>query len=415
MAATGIRRRHSKGCPARNDEGRCRCNAGFEASVYLARESRKVRKTFERESEAKAWRAEATTAAKTGKLRTASRLTVSEAAWLWLEAAHGGALRDRSGNPYKPGTLREYERSLRLRVLPQFGAVRLSELRRSDLQGFADRLLADGLSPSSVSNALNPLQAVYRHAMRRELVAVNPTHDLDLPAANGTRDRIASPVEAASLLEALPKRDRALWATAFYAGLRRGELQVLRWGDVDLGRSEIRMSRSSDQYAGPIAPKSKASSRTVPILAVLRDYLDALKIDTGRDGDDLVFGRTSELPFAPRSTTVRAERAWTKAKLAAITLHECRHTFASLLIDAHVNPKAIQTFLGHATIQMTFDRYGHLMPGSREQARELVDAYLDAAIREAKVEAAAADPCASRAPVDSGTERFPASIAETAQ
>jgi hypothetical protein len=61
-----------------------------------------------------------------------------------------------------------------------------------------------------------------------------------------------------------------------------------------------------------------------------------------------------------------------------------RQTFASLLIDAGVNAKAIQTLVGHATIQMTFDRYGHLMPGSREQARELVDAYLDAAEQDAR-------------------------------
>jgi integrase len=62
------------------------------------------------------------------------------------------------------------------------------------------------------------------------------------------------------------------------------------------------------------------------------------------------------------------------------------------LIDAQVNAKAIQTFPGHATIQMTFDRYGHLMPGSRDQARELVDRYLDAAVNEARVEAAAVGP-----------------------
>ncbi|HVC07160.1 MAG TPA: tyrosine-type recombinase/integrase [Solirubrobacterales bacterium] len=401
--ATGIRRRHSVNCPAL-DGGRCRCKAGFEASVFLAREGRKVRKTFEKEGEAKAWRAEATTAAAAGKLRSAPRLSVNDAAWLWLEGAHKGAVRDRSGSVYKPGTLREYERSLRLRVLPEFGSVRLGELRRADLQGFADRLLASGLSASSVSNTLNPLQAIFRHAVRRELVPVNPAHDLELPAANGRRDRIASAIEATELLDGLPSRDRALWATAFYAGLRRGELQALRWDDVDLGRSEIRVSRSWDQEAGPVAPKSKAGIRTVPILAVLRDYLDALKIATERGGADLVFGRSADVPFAPKSVKERAERAWkaiTKrerekaeqenreaALLAPITLHECRHTFASLLIDAQVNAKAIQTFLGHATIQMTFDRYGHLMPGSREQARDLVDAYLEAAERETRAEAA---------------------------
>jgi len=59
-----------------------------------------------------------------------------------------------------------------------------------------------------------------------------------------------------------------------------------------------------------------------------------------------------------------------------MTLHECRHTFASLLIDAGVNPKAIQEFMGHVTIEETFSRFGHLMPGARDQARQLVDAYM---------------------------------------
>lgn len=284
-------------------------------------------------------------------------------------------------------TLREYGRSLRLRILPEFGALRLTELRRSDLQAFVDRELASGPSPSTIANALNPIQAIYRHAVRRELVGVNPTRDLELPAANGRRERIVSAKEAAVLIEAVRPSDRALWATAFYAGLRRGELRALRWSDVDLGRSEIRVERSWDDHEGAQDPKSEAGKRTVPILAVLRDYLDALKIDSGRGRDDLVFGRTASEPFSPSTVREGAGRAWKRAKLTAITLHECRHTFASLLIDAGVNAKAIQTFMGHATIEMTFGQYGHLMPGSREQARELVDAYLDAAEQEARTEA----------------------------
>ena len=78
----------------------------------------------------------------------------------------------------------------------------------------------------------------------------------------------------------------------------------------------------------------------------------------------------------PSTARNRAVVAWGKAKLTAITLHECRHTFASMLIHAGVNPKAIQEFMGHSTIEMTFDRYGHLMPGSRDQAWERVDADL---------------------------------------
>jgi hypothetical protein len=103
--------------------------------------------------------------------------------------------------------------------------------------------------------------------------------------------------------------------------------------------------------------------------------------------------RTPDEPFAPKAIADPAKRAWAAVNerereeaeregrnpdfLPSLTFHECRHTFASLLIDAGVNPKAIQEFMGHATIEETFSRYGHLMPGAREQARELVDAHMD--------------------------------------
>lgn len=92
-------------------------------------------------------------------------------------------------------------------------------------------------------------------------------------------------------------------------------------------------------------------------------------------GDDLAFGRTPVSPFVASTVRSRARRAWLP-KLEPIGLHECRHTFASLLIDAGANAKAIQEFMGHATIQMTFDRYGHLMPGRRDEVRARMDAYL---------------------------------------
>jgi integrase len=93
-----------------------------------------------------------------------------------------------------------------------------------------------------------------------------------------------------------------------------------------------------------------------------------------------VFGRTATLPFAPMAVGKRAKRNWKGAGLEPITLHECRHTFASLLIDSGANRKAIQEYMGHSKIQTTFDVYGHLMPGSRDEVRERMDAYLDGAV-----------------------------------
>jgi integrase len=75
----------------------------------------------------------------------------------------------------------------------------------------------------------------------------------------------------------------------------------------------------------------------------------------------------------------RALRAWRRAGVRPICLHDCRHTFASLMIAAGVNAKALSTFMGHANISITLDRYGHLMPGAEDEAAALMDAYLQAA------------------------------------
>jgi integrase len=79
----------------------------------------------------------------------------------------------------------------------------------------------------------------------------------------------------------------------------------------------------------------------------------------------------------PSAVARRAERLWIEAGLETLTLHEARHTFASLMIAAGVNAKALSVYMGHATISITLDRYGHLLPGNEEEAAALLDAYLD--------------------------------------
>jgi integrase len=377
--ATGIRKLHSKGCPGR-DGARCRCGAGYEAWVYLPRERRKVRKTFKLEAEAKSWRADALVAANRGTLRPIRRdpRTLAEALTEYVEGMRTGAVRPKGRAAYKPNTVRSYGRAVSRHIEgSRLGAIRVGDVRRQDVQTFADELLATGLEAATVSNVLNPVQAFYRRAIDRDELAYNPAERIDLPTGEASRPkRIASADEASALLAALEERDRPLWATAFYAGLRRGELQALRWCDVDLGASLTRVERSWDQYEGAIEPKSRSSRRTVPVLAVLRDYLDELKLSVQADGQALVFGRSPGTPFAPMALDKRAKRRWKSAKLEPITLHECRHTFGSLLIDAGANPKAIQEFMGHSKIQTTFDLYGHLLPGSHDEVRQRMDAYL---------------------------------------
>jgi integrase len=159
-------------------------------------------------------------------MRSPTRTTVSEAAEDWLRAAKAGIVRTRSGERYKPSAIRAYEQVLRASVLPELGHLRLSSVTRNSIQDLADRLVGEGRSPSTVRNTVLPLRAIYRRAIARSEVLQNPTLGLALPNQRSRQERIARPAEAEALLGALPERDRAVWATALYAGLRRGELQA---------------------------------------------------------------------------------------------------------------------------------------------------------------------------------------------
>jgi len=261
-----------------------------------------------------------------------------------------------------------YEAALRLRVLPEFGGERVSNISRIDLQEFVERRRRRASTASTIQTTLMPLRAIYKRAVARGQGAVNPTTGLPLPAVRGKRDRIASPKEATALIAALPAEDRALWATALYGGLRRGELMALRWDDVDLAAGVIRVERSWDAKQGEIAPKSAVGRRTVPIASVLRGHLVEQRIRAD-DPDGRVFGVSSQ-PFSPTRVRERASQAWEAAQLEPITFHEARHTFASLMIAAGVNAKALSTYMGHANMPITLDRYGHLMPGNEAEGRD---------------------------------------------
>lgn len=395
MIATpeGIRLRHSRRC-ASTTGGACDCTPSYEAMVYSPRDRKKLKRTFSGKgslSAAKSWRAATKAGIDRGTIRAPLPTTLREASEAWLEGARSGVIRNRSGDPFKPSVIRSYDSALRLRALPELGAHRLVDIRRVDVQDFADRMLAKGLDPSTIRNTLNPLRVIFRRAVSRGELAVNPTTGLELPSPQGTRERIASAAEAVELLDAIPEADRTLWAAAFYAGLRRGELRGLRWEDVDMAAGLIRVRQSWDDEAGAVATKSKAGRREVPIVARLRVHLAEHRLRCSWS-DGLVFGRTAAAAFIPSNVRLRAATAWKaenakrKAReeetgeqatlLEPIGLHEARHTFASLLIAAGVNLKAISTYMGHSSITITLDRYGHLMPGHDVESVRLIDEYL---------------------------------------
>ena len=319
-----------------------------------------------------------------GRMRSPVPTTVATAAAEFLAGAKAGTIPKRGGGTFKPSTIRSYERALK-KVLPTLGHLKLGDVRRTDMQEIADKLTAKGLAASSVQNAIDPIRVIYRRAIQRDMVSLDPTAGLELRTPKGRRDRIASPGEAARLLAALPDFERVLYATAMYAGLRRGELRALAWEDVDLKARRIHVRRGWDDVEGKQDGKSEAAERDVPVLRPLGRELAAHRLAC-QWTEGLVFGRSPVVPFAKTSVLTRARAAWKQAnqhrepddQLAPIGLHESRHTCASTFIAAGANPKVIQRVMGHANIAMTFDRYGHLMPGGLEEAAEAADAFLAA-------------------------------------
>lgn len=368
--------RHQKRCRTGSGGVRCNCQPSYRAAVWSPRDRKRIRKTFPTLTAAKRWRTDAEAAVGKGSLRVSRKTTLRQAAEDWLEAVKSGVGRNRSGDTFKPSVVRSYEQSLDLYVLDRLGGVPLDELRRADLQDLVDKMGADGRSASTIANAIKPVRAICRRAIDRDELGITPTAGLRLPAIRNKRATVVDPTTAAKMLAALEADDRVVYSTAFYAGLRAGELQALRWSDVDLAGGVIRVERSWDKVEGPQDPKTRHSRRAVPLVPILRDELLEHRMRQGRNGVGLVFGKTEQSPFVHTALLARVKRVWKDAGLSYVKLHDARHTFASLLIAAGEDPKRIQTYLGHSTITVTFDVYGHLLPGSERESASRLDAYL---------------------------------------
>jgi integrase len=365
----------------------------YLAEAYDSATKRRVYRTFTSPAAARNWRRDMQVSLARGEARASVPTTMRAAYSQWFEKAEAGEVRARGGAQYKPSVLHSYRLSFEGRLLASFGRVKVGELRRSQIQHVVDAWVAEGLAPQTIRNHVTALRVLLKWCVRTELVAVNPCDGLELPAGGAKRDRIAPPDEAIELLGALQRRsDRALMATAFFAGLRRGELMALRWEDVDLASRTITVQRSYDPTSQQfVAPKSKAGVRTLGIPLLLVPFLEGERTAAGVG---LVFTADRGGPFSDSAVRLRAmgdwgwrydrpEKAWTKTRADAldpIGLHEARHTYASLLIAANVNVKTISEWMGHSSITITLDRYGHLLPGSAKVALGLLDEFLSQSV-----------------------------------
>lgn len=382
-ASAGIEVYHQKHCRTREGERRrCNCVPSYRGKV-TGPEGRIASPWFKTLAAAVNWRIDTLHAINAGTFVQPTAITVREAAAEFIDGIRAEHIHSRRGLPYSPSTVRDYEGDLNRHVLPKLGDLRLSNVRRREVQTLVDDLNRQGLSASTVRNALDPLRRIFGRAVHRELIPFSPCQNVELPSDTGIRDHVATPAEADALIAALPPEDRALWAMLFYAGLRMGEARALRVCDVDLPAKRIRVRGSWDDKEGAQdRGKTNAATRDVTIIEDLRPFLAAHVLSTGRRGDDLIFGRTANEAVTRSTVRSRARRAWKEAKLTPITPHECRHTFGSMIAAAGVDAGERQRQMGHASSAM-MDRYTHGLIGSLEAAGEKLQRWLEAQRSEA--------------------------------
>jgi len=321
---------------------------------YRGPDGRERNKTFTRKVDAQRWLAEQ-------KARMARGEWVDPSA---LRVEFGVVAREWFDTTLhlKPKTRASYRRLLDRRVLPRWRHIPMGKVAGLLPEWIAE-LGSSGLSASQIRQTVYVFSAVCQHAIRTGRLLANPVAGLKLPKLVPSKDRRFLSHEEVARLAAAAGPYGTLIRTLAYTGLRWGEAIALRVRDVDLERRRLDVRRAFADVDGVLVeglPKSH-QARTVPLPAALCRELHALV--NGRDRDALVF-------TAPEGGLLRManfrQRVWGPAVRAAglegLTIHGLRHTAASLYISACTPPKVVQRILGHASVVMTMDLYGHLYP-----------------------------------------------------
>jgi integrase len=367
---------------------------------YVDQAGHRHLKTFGRKKDADAYHATASVEVRRG-LHTADSvsITVAEAGERWLAACDAGGV-GRS-------TAEEYQRHLRLHITPHIGAVKLSRLTAPMVSDFRMKLREADMSTAMVKKILTSLSSLVADAHEAGLVAQNVVRTVTGRKKRGTKKEqkrklrvgvdIPLPAEIKAMVEALTNRWRTFMMFAVSTGLRSSELRGLQWDDIDLRKGEVQVRHRADKYGTIDVPKSEAGERAIPLLPGVVKALREWRMECPKGPLGLVFpdeagGVESHwtmlakgLHAAQLAGGVCTITKDTAGKVVAgpdgepvmeakyTGLHALRHFFASWCINRKADgglelpPKVVQERLGHSTIAMTMDTYGHLFPRNDDQ------------------------------------------------
>ena len=277
----------------------------------------------------------------------------------------------------KPKTRVGYESLLRTRILPTFGALQLHAIDGLAIRRWVAEMHAEGLSPSRTQQSYRLLAQILSSAIDCGLLERNPSLGVKLPRAVRSEMGCLTATEVERLTASVPASYRPLIHVLAYGGLRWGEATALRRHrcDLDAGRLIVAESLADVNGRAVFGDTKTHRVRKTRIPSFLIQELQAHLETVGPEPNALLF-------TAPRGGPLRIanfrQRVWWPALEAAelprsTRIHDLRHTCASLLIRQGVHPKAIQHHLGHASINITMDRYGHLLPDQFDDLAERLD------------------------------------------
>jgi integrase len=337
--------------------------------------------TFAKKHEADARHAEVMAGIGKG-IHSAGKATIAQAGELWLASREAAGL--------ERATLKNYREHLELHITPLIGSVKLASLSLPRVREFEDELRRDR-SPAMVKKVLVSLTAILADAQDRGLVAQNVMHRRQMKNGHvGARQKrrlevgvdIPTVAEVRKIIPYLKGgRERPLILTAVFTGLRASELRGLRWEDLDLPRAELTVRQRADRFSEIGPTKSAAGRRTVPLLPMVVKALSEWRPACPASPGGLVFPGRHSQPMV-RTTIIRHWRP-IQIRAGVVTpdgrpkypgVHALRHFYASWCINRKADGglelpiKVVQGRLGHASIQMTADRYGHLFPRADDAA-----------------------------------------------
>lgn len=281
-------------------------------------------------------------------------------------------------------TYKQYKGHMENHLKPFYENLRINRITYDKVEKFISHCLDNNVSIPTMKKILINLGAIMTYAVRKRYVDYNPVRDIEKPKGQSEHNEdkelnVLTPREIISLLDSAPDlKHKTLFMAAATTGLRQGELLGLKWTDIDWFNNQIHINRTYNHFRF-YEPKTKTSKRKVDVPPQMMKQLKEWKIACPANDLDLIFPNENGKPMSALNMYNRKYLpALRKAKLSQIRFHDLRHTYASLLIDQGENIKYVQNQMGHASIKVTMDTYGHLMKDvNKEAASRLGDAIFE--------------------------------------